>query len=129
VVFGIIGAWKRGKARSLFKDHNLRSHREITMKKAYTVTVVSETKEGKAVIMAGSHREAMEQAGKVCPAGFRVFKVQDNSEEQTGFLDGHHRRSAMRCSLGGVAESGKVHKPRSKPAFWTGKKTGDFKKC
>jgi len=99
------------------------------MKKAYTITVVSETKEGKAVIMAGSHKEAMSLARAACPEGFRVFKVQDNSKEQTGFFDGHLRRSAMKCSLGGVAESGRVYKPSRKAAFWNGKKEGNFKKC
>ena len=99
------------------------------MKKAYTITVVSETKEGKAVIMAGSHKEAMSLARAACPEGFRVFKVQENGKEQTGFFDGHHRRSAMKCSLGGVAESGRLYKPRRKPAFWSGKKEGNFKKC
>ena len=96
------------------------------MKKAYTVTVVSETKEGKAVIMAGSHREAMDHARKACPAGFKVLRVQDNSREQPSGFRGPR---GFRCALGGIAEAGKVHKPRSKPAFWTGKKTGDFKKC
>ena len=96
------------------------------MKKAYTITVVSETKEGKAVIMAGSHKEAMRLAREACPEGFRVFKVQDNSREQLGGFKGPR---GFRCALGGVAEAGRLHKPSRKPAFWTGKKTGDFKKC
>ena len=96
------------------------------MKKAYTVTIVSETKEGKAVIMAKSYKDAMNQARLACPEGFRVFEVQENGREQ---IDGFHRRSAIRCALGGVAENGRLYKPQRKPAFWTGKKRGDFKKC
>ena len=77
------------------------------MKKAYTITIVSETRQGKAVIMAKSYKDALSQAVQACPEGFRVFEVQENEREQRGF----HRHS------------------RRRPAFWTGKKTGDFKKC
>jgi len=96
------------------------------MKKAYTITIESGSKVGKAVIMAGSHREAMSLAREACPAGFKVKQVQDNSREQPSGFRGPR---GVRCALGGVAEQGKVHKPRRKPAFWTGKKTGNFKKC
>ena len=77
------------------------------MKKAYTITIVSETRQGKAVIMAKSYKDAMNQARLACPKGFRVFEVQENGREQRVF-DRHSRR---------------------RPAFWTGKKRGDFKKC
>ena len=96
------------------------------MKKAYTITIVSETKEGKAVIMAKSYKDAMSQARQACPEGFRVFKVQENEREQRGFAG---RPRAPRCALGGVAEAGRLYKPSRRPAFWTGKKTGNFKKC
>jgi len=96
------------------------------MKQAYTVTIESEHRIGKAVIMAGSHREAISIAREACPSGFKVKGIQDNSREQHSGFRGPR---GVRCALGGVAESGKVHKPRRKPAFWTGKKTGNFKKC
>ena len=96
------------------------------MKQAYTITIESGSKVGKAVIMAGSHREAMAQARMACPAGFKVKQVQNNSREQPSGFRGPR---GPRCALGGVAEAGKVHKPRRTPAFWSGKKTGDFKKC
>jgi len=93
---------------------------------AFTITIESGSKVGKAVIMAGSHREAVAKAREACPAGFKVKRVQDNSREQSSGFRGPR---GMRCALGGVAEAGKVHKPRRKPAFWNGKKTGNFKKC
>ena len=93
---------------------------------AFTITIESGSKVGKAVIMAGSHREAVAKAREACPAGFKVKRVQDNSREQSSGFRGPR---GMRCALGGVAEQGKVHKPRRKPAFWNGKKTGNFKKC
>ena len=96
------------------------------MKKAYTITIVSETKEGKAVIMAKSYKDALSQARQACPEGFRVFKVQENGREQRGFAG---QPKAPRCALGGVAENGRLYKPQRKPAFWTGKKSGNFKKC
>ena len=89
------------------------------MKKAYTITIVSETKEGKAVIMAGSYKDAMSQARQACPEGFRVFKVQENGKEQRSGFNGPR---GVKCALGGVAEAGKVYKPRRTPAFWSGKK-------
>ena len=95
------------------------------MKKAYTITIVSETRQGKAVIMAKSYKDAMNQAIQACPKGFRVFEVQENEREQRGFM-GH---SPVKCALGGVAEAGRLYKPSRRPAFWTGKKRGDFKKC
>tara|TARA_R110002074_G_scaffold141742_1_gene288260 strand:+ start:230 stop:517 length:288 start_codon:yes stop_codon:yes gene_type:complete len=94
--------------------------------KAYTITIESGSKVGKAVIMAESHREAMAQARMACPEGFKVKQVHDNAREQHSGARGPR---GVRCALGGVAEAGKVHKPRRKPAFWTGKKTGNFKKC
>tara|TARA_A100001515_G_C4478683_1_gene179308 strand:- start:90 stop:383 length:294 start_codon:yes stop_codon:yes gene_type:complete len=97
------------------------------MKKAYTITIVSETRQGKAVIMAKSYKDAMSQAVQACPEGFRVFEVQENGREQR--ISGFARPRAPRCALGGIAEQGKLYKPSRKPAFWTGKKTGDFKKC
>ena len=93
---------------------------------AFTITIESGSKVGKAVIMAGSHREAMANAREACPAGFKVKQVQDNSKEQPSGFRGSR---GVRCALGGIAEAGRLHKPQSKPAFWTGKKTGDFKKC
>ena len=95
------------------------------MKKAYTITIVSETRQGKAVIMAKSYKDAMNQARQACPEGFRVFEVQENEREQRGF----HRHSPVKCALGGVAEAGRLYKPSRRPAFWTGKKRGNFKKC
>ena len=96
------------------------------MKKAYTITIESGSKIGKAVIFAKSYKDAMSQARMACPEGFRVKKVQDNAREQHS---GFRGPKGPRCALGGVAEAGKVHKPRRTPAFWNGKKTGDFKKC
>ena len=96
------------------------------MKKAYTITIVSETRQGKAVIMAKSYKDALSQAVQACPEGFRVFEVQENAREQRGFAG---RPRAPRCALGGVAENGRLYKPQRKPAFWTGKKSGNFKKC
>ncbi len=96
------------------------------MKKAYTITIVSETRQGKAVIMAKSYKDALSQARQACPEGFRVFEVQENGREQRGFAG---RPRAPRCALGGVAEAGRLYKPQRKPAFWTGKKSGNFKKC
>ena len=96
------------------------------MKKAYTITIESKTRTGKAVIMAKSYKDALSQARQACPEGFKVSSVQENGREQ---IDGFHRRSAIRCALGGVAENGRLYKPQRRPAFWTGKKTGDFKKC
>ena len=95
------------------------------MKKAYTITIESKTRTGKAVIMAKSYKDALSQANKACPEGFKVASVQENAREQRGF----HRHSPVRCALGGVAENGRLYKPQRKPAFWTGKKTGNFKKC
>ena len=95
------------------------------MKKAYTITIVSETRQGKAVIMAKSYKDAMNQARLACPKGFRVFEVQENGREQRVF----DRHSPGKCALGGVAEAGRLYKPSRRPAFWTGKKRGDFKKC
>jgi len=94
--------------------------------RAFTITIESGSKVGKAVIMAESHKDAVAQARKACPAGFKVKRVQENGREQSSGFRGPR---GVRCALGGVAEQGKVHKPRRKPAFWTGKKTGNFKKC
>ena len=93
---------------------------------AFTITIESGSKVGKAVIMAESHKDAMAQARKACPAGFKVKRVHDNSREQHSGFRGPR---GPRCALGGVEEAGKVHKPRRTPAFWNGKKTGNFKKC
>ena len=95
--------------------------------KAFTITIENNSKLGKAVVMAESLKDARKQAQKVCPAGFKVKWVQENERPQQGRFAGSPR--GPRCALGGVAEQGKVHKPRRKPAFWTGKKTGNFKKC
>ena len=94
--------------------------------KAFTITIESGSKVGKAVIMAGSHREAVAKAREACPEGFKVKRVHDNGREQHSGFRGPR---GPRCALGGVAEAGKVYKPRRKPAFWNGKKTGNFKKC
>jgi hypothetical protein len=94
--------------------------------KAYTITIENNSKLGKAVVMAKSYKDAMTQACKVCPAGFKVKRVQENGREQHS---GFRGPKGPRCALGGVAEAGKVYKPRRTPAFWNGKKTGDFKKC
>ena len=96
------------------------------MLKAFTITIESGSKIGKAVIMAESHKEAIVQARIACPEGFRVKKVQDNALEQHSGARGPR---GMKCALGGVAEAGRLYKPRRKPAFWNGKKTGNFKKC
>jgi hypothetical protein len=94
--------------------------------KAFTITIENNSKLGKAVVMAESLKDARKQAQKACPAGFKVKRVQENGREQSSGFRGPR---GVRCALGGVAEAGKVHKPRRKPAFWTGKKTGNFKKC
>ena len=90
------------------------------MKRAFTVTIENGSKLGKAVIMATSRKDAAAQALAAAPAGFRVSRVLDNSKEQRGFavVDGHHR---VKCSLGAVAEHGKLYKNSRKPAFFTGK--------
>ena len=93
---------------------------------AFTITIENNSKLGKAVIMAESFKDAKRMASAVCPDGFKVVRVQENSHEQHSGFRGPR---GPRCALGGVAEQGKVHKPRRKPAFWSGKKTGDFKKC
>ena len=94
--------------------------------RAFTITIENNSKLGKAVVMAESLKDARKQAQKVCPAGFKVKWVQENGREQHSGFSGPR---GVRCALGGVAEAGKVYKPRRKPAFWNGKKTGDFKKC
>ena len=94
--------------------------------KAFTITIENNSKLGKAVVMAESLKDARKQAQKACPVGFRVKWVQENSREQHSGFRGPR---GLRCALGGVEEAGKVHKPRRKPAFWNGKKTGNFKKC
>jgi len=94
--------------------------------RAFTITIESGSKVGKAVIMAESLKDARAKASKVCPSGFRVKWVQENGREQLGGFRGPR---SPRCALGGVAEAGKVYKPRRKPAFWSGKKDGKFKKC
>ena len=96
------------------------------MKKAYTITIESKTRTGKAVIFAKSYKDALSQANKACPEGFTVAGVQENAREQRGFAG---RPKAPRCALGGVAENGRLYKPQRKPAFWTGKKSTKFKKC
>ncbi len=96
------------------------------MNKAYTITVESKTRTGKAVIFAKSYKDALSQASQACPEGFRVASVQENAREQRSFAG---RPKAPRCALGGVAENGRLYKPRRTPAFWNGKKTGNFKKC
>jgi len=93
---------------------------------AFTITIESGSKVGKAVIMAESLKDARAKASKVCPSGFRVTWVQENGREQHSGFRGPR---TPRCALGGVAEAGKVYKPSRKPAFWSGKKTGNFKKC
>jgi len=93
---------------------------------AFTITIESGSKVGKAVIMAESLKDARSKASKACPEGFKVKWVQENGREQHSGFRGPR---GLRCALGSVAEAGKVHKPRRKPAFWSGKKTGDFKKC
>ena len=94
--------------------------------RAFTITIENNSKLGKAVVMAESLKQARIMASKVCPAGFKVKWVQENGREQSSGFRGPR---GVRCALGGVAEQGKVHKPRRKPAFWNGKKTGNFKKC
>ena len=96
------------------------------MKKAYTITIESGSKVGKAVIMAKSYKDALSQARRACPEGFKVASVQENAREQRVFAG---RPKAPRCALGGVAEAGRLYKPQRKPAFWTGKKSTKFKKC
>ena len=96
------------------------------MLKAFTITIESGSKIGKAIMMAESHKDAMAQARMACPEGFKVKRVQDNSREQPSGFRGPR---APRSALGGVAEQGKLYKPSRTPAFWSGKKTGDFKKC
>jgi len=96
------------------------------MKQAYTITIESGSKIGKAVIMAKSYKDAVSQASKACPEGFKVKQVQENAREQHSGARGPR---GFRCALGGVAEAGRVHKPRRTPTFWNGKKTGNFKKC
>ncbi len=98
------------------------------MKKAYTITIESGSTVGKAVIMAKSYKDAMTQATEACPAGFKVASIQENGKEQKVF--GNFRKpKGPRCALGAVAERGRLYKPSKKPAFWTGKKRSDFKKC
>ncbi len=86
---------------------------------AFTVTIENNSKLGKAVIMAESYKDAMRKARSVCPEGFKVKRVQENSLEQRSGFRGPR---GPRCALGGVAEAGKVYKPRRTPAFWSGKK-------
>ena len=93
---------------------------------AFTVTIENNSKLGKAVIMATSWQDAKRKASALCPEGFNVVRVQENGREQRSGFRGPR---GPRCALGGVAEQGKVHKPRRTPAFWSGKKTGNFKKC
>ena len=93
---------------------------------AFTITIENNSKLGKAVIMADSYKDAKRKAGAVCPSGFKVVSIQENGREQHSGFRGPR---GPRCALGGVAEAGKVYKPRRTPAFWNGKKTGDFKKC
>ena len=88
------------------------------MKRAFTVTIESGSKVGKAVIMAISARDAKAQALRAAPAGFRVSRILENSKEQPSF--GKTPRSP-KCSLGAVAEHGKLYKNSRKPAFFTGK--------
>ena len=95
--------------------------------RAFTITIENNSKLGKTVVMADSLKEARNMASKVCPAGFKVKWVQENELPQQGRFAGSPR--APRCALGGIAEQGMVHKPRRTPAFWNGKKTGDFRKC
>ena len=94
--------------------------------RAFTITIENNSKLGKAVIMAESYKDAKRKASTVCPEGFRVVRIQENGLEQRSGFRGPR---GPRCALGGVAEQGKVHKPRRTPAFWNGKKTGKFKKC
>ena len=94
---------------------------------AFTITIESGSKVGRAVIMAETLKHARKMAQKVCPAGFKVKWVQENELPQQGRFAGSPR--GPRCALGGVAEAGMLHKPRRTPAFWNGKKTGNFKKC
>ncbi len=94
--------------------------------RAFTITIESGSKVGKAVIMAESLKDARAKASKACPAGFKIKRVQENGREQLGGFRGPR---SPRCALGGVAEAGKVYKPRRKPAFWSGKKDSKFKKC
>jgi len=93
---------------------------------AFTITIENNSKLGKTVIMATSWQDAKRKASTVCPEGFKVVRIQENGREQHSGFRGPR---GPRCALGGVAEAGKVYKPRRKPAFWNGKKTGNFKKC
>tara|TARA_R100001594_G_scaffold20723_1_gene40186 strand:- start:36 stop:329 length:294 start_codon:yes stop_codon:yes gene_type:complete len=97
------------------------------MKKAYTITIESGSKVGKAVIMAKSYKDAMSQALKACPAGFKVSKVQENAKEQMVRFVGSPR--GPRCALAGAVDRGSLYKRTSKPAFWAGKKDKKFKSC
>ena len=95
------------------------------MKKAYTITIESGSKVGKAVIMAKSYKDALSQARQACPKGFKVFDVQKKSTFGTIGGPGFIKSSMGKKGWEVVAEA----RIKSKPAFWTGKKSGNFKKC
>ena len=85
--------------------------------KAYTITIESGSKVGKAVIMAESHREAMAQARMARHEGIKVKQVQDNRREQHSGARGPR---GVSCAHGGVADAGRPSKLRKTPAFWYG---------
>jgi len=94
------------------------------MKKAFTVTIESGSKLGKAVIMAISARDAKTQALRAAPPGFRVSKVQENSEQQRwhGKASSKTLPRGPRCSLGAVADNGNTFKGSSRSKLWVGKR-------
>ena len=91
----------------------------------FKITIVSETKQGIATIEAKSYKEAWKMAQKACPKGFKVFDVQKKSTFGTIGGPGFIKSSMGKKGWEVVAEA----RIKSKPAFWTGEKTGDFKKC
>ena len=89
------------------------------MQVAYTITIESGSKVGKAVIMAKSRKDAATQALAAAPAGFRVLRVLDNSREQRSLRGGPR---GPRCSLGAVADMGNTFKGSSRSQLWVGKR-------
>ena len=85
----------------------------------YTVTI--ERHDGRmaqAVISAGSADQARAKAQAASPAGFKVCKVMQGHQPHKA-LEGY---SPVSCAMARVETEGKIHRRRSKPAFWSGKK-------
>jgi len=100
--------------------------------KAYTVTVENSSKFGKTVISAPDYKGATAIAEQICPPGFRVVRVLDNSLEQrvshrdrqearhSRGLASSHGRAAERCSffapsnVSDVSSVKKVKSPQQK---------------